>query len=228
MALGYGRTMEAPARATATDAELVVALKRGDEAAFQSLIDAYSSALLRVAMTHVRSRAIAEEVVQDTWMGVIKGLDRFEARSSLKTWIFRILTNNAISRGVRESRSLPFSALAEQEASGSEAVVDDDRFLPADHDEWPHHWALGPTRWPTPEDGLLSGETRTLILRAIEQLPPAQRAVIALRDIEGWPPGEVCEGLGISEGNQRVLLHRARAKVRSVLEAYFGAVEPTT
>ena len=206
--------------------QLVARLKRGDERAFAELISAYSPALLRVAQARVRTRAVAEEVVQETWLAVLHGLDGFEGRSSLKTWIFRILTNIAITRGTRESRCLPFSSLAASEAEPDDAV-DASRFLPADHDRWPHHWALGPTRWQTPEEGLLSGETRDCILRAVESLPPAQRTVITLRDIEGWPSEEVCEALGVSEGNQRVLLHRARSKVRSAVEEYFGAMEVT-
>jgi RNA polymerase sigma-70 factor, ECF subfamily len=211
----------------AREAELIARLRQGDESAFAELISTYSPALLRVAMAHVRTRAVAEEVVQETWLGVLRGLDRFEGRSSLKTWIFRILTNIAITRGVRESRSLPFSSLVEREADEADEPMDPSRFFPADHDRWPHHWALGPTRWETPEEGLLSGETRDCILRAIEELPPAQRTVITLRDIEGWPPEEVCDALGVSAGNQRVLLHRARSKVRTAIEDYFGAVEVT-
>ena len=209
------------------DEQLVARLKRGDESAFAELISAYSPALLRVAQARVRTRAVAEEVVQETWLAVLHGLDGFKGRSSLKTWIFRILTNIAITRGTRESRSIPFSSLAEREAVEPGDPVDATRFLPADHDRWPHHWALGPTRWETPEEGLLSGETRDCILRAVESLPPAQRTVITLRDIEGWPSEEVCEALGVSEGNQRVLLHRARTKVRSAVEEYFGAMEVT-
>jgi RNA polymerase sigma-70 factor (ECF subfamily) len=208
-------------------ADLTARLRQGDEAAFSELIQAYSTSLIRVAMAHVRSRAVAEEVVQETWLAVIRGLDRFEERSSLKTWIFKILTNIAITRGVRESRTVPFSSLAEHEVEAPDEPVDPSRFLPADHDRWPHHWALGPTRWETPEEGLLTGETRDCILRAVEQLPPAQRTVITLRDIEGWPADEVCDALGVSDGNQRVLLHRARGKVRSAVESYFGAVEVT-
>ena len=213
--------------AATDEARLIEALKRGDEAAFKMLIDTYSSSLLRVARAYVGSRAVAEEVVQETWLGVLRGLDRFEGRSSLKTWIFKILTNVASTRATRERRSVPFSSLADREAAEGEAAVDPERFLPADHDRWPHHWALGPTAWPTPEQGLLAAESRELILKAIEELPPAQRTVISLRDIEGWPSEEVCSALEISEGNQRVLLHRARAKVRNALEGYFGAVELT-
>jgi RNA polymerase sigma-70 factor, ECF subfamily len=209
------------------DERLVETLRSGDESAFAALLDTYGSALLRVAMTYTPSRAVAEEVVQETWLGVLKGLERFEGRSSLKTWIFKILTNTASSRGARERRCVPFSALAAREAGRGEAVVDPDRFFAAHHDRWPGHWGLGPTRWETPEAGVLTAEARELVLREIEQLPPAQRTVITLRDIEGWPSDEVCEALEVSEGNQRVLLHRARSKVRSALEGYFGAVEQT-
>ncbi|HEU0023588.1 MAG TPA: sigma-70 family RNA polymerase sigma factor, partial [Thermoleophilaceae bacterium] len=209
------------------EGRLLEALRAGDEAAFVKLVDSYSSSLLRVATIYVGSRAVAEEVVQDTWLGVMRGLDRFEGRASLKTWLFKILTNTAKTRGARERRTVPFSSLADHEAGEGDPAVDAERFLPADNDRWPHHWALGPTRWETPEEGLLSGETRRLILEAIEGLPPAQRAVITLRDIEGWPSEEVREALEVSEANQRVLLHRARSKVRTALEGYFGAVEST-
>ncbi|MBA2629975.1 MAG: sigma-70 family RNA polymerase sigma factor [Thermoleophilaceae bacterium] len=212
---------------TAADARLMKALTDGDEAAFKTLIDTHSSSLLRVARVYVGSRAVAEEVVQETWLGVLRGVERFEGRSSLKTWIFKILTNIASTRAARERRSVPFSSLAAREAADGEAAVDPERFLPADHDRWPHHWALGPTAWQTPEEGLLSAETRELMLQAIADLPPAQQTVISLRDIEGWPSHEVCSALEISEGNQRVLLHRARAKVRNALEGYLGSVEVT-
>jgi RNA polymerase sigma-70 factor, ECF subfamily len=203
---------------------LIESLKAGDERAFARLLDEYSSALFRVAMAHVGTRSVAEEVVQETWLGVINGIDRFQGRSSLKTWIFRILTNTAKTRGQRERRIVPFSALG---PADDEPSVDADRFFPPDHARYPDHWALGPTAWETPEEGLLSAETRELILRAIEALPEAQRAVVTLRDVQGWSPEEVCDALQLSDGNQRVLLHRARTKVRAVLESYFGAVEET-
>ena len=203
---------------------LIESLKAGDERAFAWLLDEYSSALIRVAMTHVGSRAVAEEVVQETWLGVINGIDRFEGRSSLKTWIFRILTNTASTRGARERRMVPFSALAPAEDDDG---VGPERFFPADHARYPNHWAVGPTAWQTPEGGLLSGETRQVILRAIDDLPEAQRAVVTLRDVAGWPPEEVCEALQLSDGNQRVLLHRGRTRIRAALESYFGAVEET-
>jgi RNA polymerase sigma-70 factor, ECF subfamily len=206
------------------EAELLEGLRQGEEGAFATLMASYSSALLRVAMTFVPSRAVAEEVVQETWLGVLNGLDRFEGRSSLKTWIFRILTNIARTRGARERRSIPFSSLAAAEADEGPSL-DPDRFLPPEH-RYPGGWALVPTPWRTPEEGLLAGETRDVILGAIHELPPAQRTVITLRDVEGWPSEEVCDALEVSEGNQRVLLHRARTKVRAALERHFDAVEP--
>jgi RNA polymerase sigma-70 factor, ECF subfamily len=203
---------------------LLAALRRGEERAFSRLVDAYSPMMLRVAMTYVPSRAVAEEVVQETWLGVLRGLERFEERSSLKTWIFKILTNTARTRGQRERRSVPVSSLGGEDEG---PVLDRERFFPANHDRYPGHWSLGPTAWQTPQQDLLAGEARKVILRAIDELPPTQRTVISLRDVEGWPSEEVCEALELSEGNQRVLLHRARTKVRAALEDYFGAVEPT-
>ena len=207
------------------DQELVTALRSGDEATFAALIDAHSAALVRVARTYVPTLEIAEETVQETWIAVMRGIDRFEGRSSLKTWIFRILTNLAMKAGPRERRSLPFSAIAAAEGDGG-PTVDPDRFLPADHERWPGHWASPPTRWPTPEEGLLAGETRAVIAAAIEALPGSQRTVISLRDVEGWSSEEVCEALEISAGNQRVLLHRARGGVRNAIEAYYDSGEP--
>jgi RNA polymerase sigma-70 factor, ECF subfamily len=205
------------------DAEIVAALKRGDQAVFAELVDAYSPGLMRMAMMFVRDRAVAEEVVQETWIAVLRGIDRFEGRSSLKTWIYRILMNTAKTRGQRESRSVPFSAAA----SADEPSVDPDRFLDANH-RYAGGWMLGPSEWQTPEEELLQGETREAILAAIDQLPEAQRAVITMRDVEGFPAEEVAETLGISDGNQRVLLHRARSKVRAAIEAHLGATEPNT
>ena len=206
------------------DERLVAAICRGDEGAFGELVDRHSPAMIRVAQTYVPSRAVAEEVVQETWIAVINGIESFEGRSSLKTWIFRILTNIAMRGGAREKRSVPFAALAAAEDTG-EPSVDPDRFLPADHELFPGHWVVMPARWPTPEEGLLAGETREVILAAIEELPMAQATVISLRDIEGWSSEEVCEALEITAGNQRILLHRARTKVRAAIEEYFGATE---
>jgi RNA polymerase sigma-70 factor (ECF subfamily) len=206
------------------DETLVAALCRGDADAFATLVDRHSPTMIRVAMAYVPTRAAAEEAVQETWIGVMRGIDGFEGRASLKTWIFRILTNVAMRSGARERRSMPFSALADAENTG-EPSVDPDRFLPSDHELFPGHWAIMPARWPTPEEGLLAGETREVIAAAIAELPPAQRTVIALRDVEGWSSEEVCEALEISAGNQRILLHRARSRVRNAIESYYGAVE---
>jgi RNA polymerase sigma-70 factor (ECF subfamily) len=188
------------------DAELVKALREGDEAVFASLMEAYYSALLRVAASHVPSRAVAEEVVQETWLAVLRGIDGFEGRSSLRTWIFRVLTNIASRRGPREHETVPFSSLDGE---------DGPRFDPAGH------WVAGPHPWETPEERTVAGETRDVVLAAIEALPPAQRRVIALRDVEGWPAAETCEALGLGEANQRMLLHRARTKVRAALDRYY-------
>jgi RNA polymerase sigma-70 factor (ECF subfamily) len=201
------------------DAQLVAALRGGDEHAFRQLVRQHHEALVRVALMYVSTRAVAEEVVQETWLAVIRGLDRFEGRSSLKTWIFRILTNIAKTRAQREGRTLPFSALERPDAV-PEPAVGPERFLPPDHARWPGHWAAKPEPWP--EERLLAGETRAVVEHAIEQLPPAQRAVISLRDVEGWSSEETCNALGLSETNQRVLLHRARSKVRQALEDYLS------
>ncbi len=203
----------------AGDAKLVRALCDRDEATFVELTRSYYAAMLRVAQMYVSSRAVAEEVVQETWIGVIRGIDRFEGRSSLKTWIFRILTNTAKARAEREGRAIPFSAL--DPARVPEAAVEADRFLGDEHPQWPGHWASAPASWAAlPEERLLGKETRELVAQAIESLPASQRAVISLRDVEGWDGEEVCNVLGVSETNQRVLLHRARSKVRRELEQY--------
>ncbi len=199
------------------DTQLVEALRAGDEAAFRELVREYQPSLVRVARIYVSTQAAAEEVVQETWLGVLKGLDRFEGRSSLRTWIFRILTNIAKTRAVRDGRTLPFSALQDP-GRVPEAAVDADRFLDPEHPRWPGHWAVRPETWP--EDALLAAETRERLEAAIEGLPASQRAVISLRDIEGWSSEEVRNALDLSETNQRVLLHRARSKVRAALESY--------
>ena len=207
--------------ASADDLYLIEQLRNGNEAAFEALIDRYATAMLRLAMVYVRVWAVAEEVVQETWLAVLESLGRFEGRSSLKTWMFRILTNCAKTRARREGRSIPFSSLADIDIDNSEHAVNPDRFLPADH-QWSGHWISFPSNWQEmPEERLLSQETRARINLAIEAVPPNQREIIILRDIEGWTSEETCTFLGISEVNQRVLLHRARSKVRRVLEKYF-------
>jgi RNA polymerase sigma-70 factor (ECF subfamily) len=194
------------------DAQLVERLRARDEAAFAELVRRYNAPLLRFARMFVSTPAVAEDVVQDTWLGVLNGIDRFEGRSSLKTWIFRILANTAKTRAQREGRSLPFSALGDDE--GFEAAVPRERFTGTGH------WSSPPRGWP--EERLLSAETRALIEREIERLPPNQRAVISLRDVEGWSADDVRNALDLSETNQRVLLHRARSKVRAALERYLA------
>jgi RNA polymerase sigma-70 factor (ECF subfamily) len=195
------------------DAKLVERLRVGDEQAFMELVLSLSPSLLRVARMFVPTAALAEDVVQETWLAVLKGIDGFEGRSSLKTWIFRILTNTAKTRGERERRSVPFSAL-DTEQGGFEPAVERSRFTGTGH------WAVLPRAWP--EDRLLAAETLSVIERAIERLPPNQRVVITLRDVEGWSADEVRNALELSETNQRVLLHRARAKVRRALEQYLS------
>jgi len=199
-----------------TDDELVAALRAGDEDTFRELVREWHSPLLRVARIFTPSRAVAEEVVQETWLRVLGALDRFEGRSSLKTWVFRILVNTAKTRAQREGRTLPFSALHDP-ARVPEPAVDPDRFF-GPEDVHAGGWSAPPR--DLPEERLLAAETRETIAAAIEALPPNQRAVISLRDIEGWSSDEVRNALDLSEVNQRVLLHRARARVRAALEDY--------
>ena len=194
------------------------ALRSGDEEAFLALVRRHQAAMVRVAQIYVSRRDIAEEVVQEAWVGVLRGLERFEGRSSLKTWLFRIVTNLAKTRAVREGRTIPFSALRAPE-SVPEPAVEPERFRRPDDPRWPGHWASKPTEWP--EEQLVENEALERIRNAIDALPDTQRAVITLRDVEGWSAEEVCNALEVSETNQRVLLHRARSKVRGALEQYF-------
>ena len=206
------------------DAALVDALKGRDEAAFVAVVHQYQGPLLRLALVYARTRAVAEEVVQETWLAVIQGIDRFEGRSSFRTWLFRILVNRASTRAAREGRSVPFSSLGGGSTDPAEPAVEPERFLPASHTEWPNHWAVPPRAWgSSPEEEVLRREAVEVVERAISALPPAQREVITLRDAEGWTAEEVCNVLGVSETNQRVLLHRARSRVRRALEQYFDA-----
>jgi RNA polymerase sigma-70 factor (ECF subfamily) len=198
------------------EAGLVEALRRGREEAFLALVRRHQPSMLRVASTFVSSAAVAEEVVQETWLGVLHGLDGFQGRSSLRSWIFGILTNCARSRGAREARSAPFSSFSGPDED--EPAVDPSRFLGADHPRWPGHWASPPEQWA--EEKLANKETLEFVQQAIGGLPPAQKQVITLRDVEGWTSTETCEALGVSEANQRVLLHRARSKVRARVEQF--------
>jgi RNA polymerase sigma-70 factor (ECF subfamily) len=198
---------------------LLAALRSGDEQAFAGLIDRYQASMLRVARSYVATREAAEDVVQETWLAVIKGLDSFEGRSSLKTWVFRILVNRARTRGQREARSQPFSAIAGRD----EPTVDPARFY--DTGRWAGFWSAPPTLHSPAEQQVIASEAGQQILAAIGQLPDSQRIVITLRDIEGLSASEVCDLLDISEANQRVLLHRARTKARSALERYLDSAD---
>jgi RNA polymerase sigma-70 factor, ECF subfamily len=203
--------------ATSAEAELLERLRAGDEQAFELLVARHYATMLAVAQTYVRGRAVAEEVVQETWLAVIEGLDRFEGRSSLKTWILSILVNKAKTRGTREARSVPFAALAPED---DEPAVAPERFR-GPEDGFPGHWRAYPGHWPTsPETAAQDRETLRVAMRAIADLPPAQQTVIRMRDVEGYSSEEVCAALDVSEGNQRVLLHRARSRVRSALERH--------
>jgi RNA polymerase sigma-70 factor (ECF subfamily) len=198
--------------------QMVTAILAGDERAFEALVRRYHEGMVRVATTFVRSRAVAEEVAQETWLAMLRGLAGFEGRSTLRTWLFRILTKRAITRAHTEHRTVPFSALASGE---DEPAVPLDRFLPPDHPAYPGDWAAPPRRWDDiPEARLLARETGAKILGVIDELPATQRAVMILRDVYGLDSAEVCDFLQLSQGNQRVLLHRARSRVRAVLEQY--------
>jgi RNA polymerase sigma-70 factor (ECF subfamily) len=202
-------------------AELLDRLRGGDRATFAELVDAWSPMLLRVARLHVSTHASAEEVVQDTWLAVIRQLDRFEGRSSLRTWVFRILENQARTRGVREARTVPWSFGSG--ADGHEhagATVDRARFR-GPEDRWPGGWTPEgrPTAWePPPEDAAMAAEVRRELRAALDELPERQRTVVELRDVYGLSSDETCERLGLSPGNQRILLHRGRARLRARLE----------
>ncbi len=204
----------------ADDRVLVPALRQGDEAAFAWLLERYSAPLRRLARTYVATDAAADEAVQETWLAVITGVDRFEQRSSLKTWLYGILVNVARSKGVKEHRTVPFASLRTELEHG-EPAVDADRFR-GPRDRFPGHWANPPIPWDElPEDSVVGEETFAAVRAAIKDLPPNQQTVITLRDIEGWVADDVCNALEISETNQRVLLHRARSKVRRALELHF-------
>ena len=206
-----------PGTLAAEEAQLLARLRAGDEHAFEALVARHYSTMLAVAQNYVKTRATAEEVVQEAWLGVLRGIDRFEGRSSLRTWILRILVNTAKTRGAREARSVPFASLAPE---GDEPAVDADRFRGPD-DPFPGHWRAYPGNWQQlPEEALADRETLDVVLATIHDLPSPQRIVITMRDIQGCDSAEVCEALDVSEGNQRVLLHRARSKVRSALERH--------
>jgi RNA polymerase sigma-70 factor (ECF subfamily) len=206
--------------ATATDADAVARLRAGDQAAFRELVAGNHAAMVRFASGYVPSTAVAEEVVQETWIAVIRGIDRFEGRSSLRTWIFRILANQARTRGARERRTVPVSALVAELADAEQPSVPIERFAgPPGRGMW----AQPPARWSDqPEERLLIGATFERFAETVMALPDNQRRVLVLRDVEGWTSEEVCELLELSEVNQRVLLHRARSRLRALLEDELG------
>jgi RNA polymerase sigma-70 factor, ECF subfamily len=191
------------------ESALVDALRAGDEHAFIKLVHEHTPGMRRLALSFVRSHAVADEVVQESWLGVLRGIDRFEGRATLRTWIYRIVANVARTRGAREARSVPLSSFDDPETGAS---VDPERFI-ADG-----HWAAPIEPW----QAVLETEAREVIDRAIAQLPEQQRLVIELRDVQGWSADEVRNVLELSETNERVLLHRARTKVRMALERYDG------
>jgi len=201
------------------EGELIAALRAGDEAAFSRLVSEWSRPMLTLARNFVSTEASAEEVVQETWLAVIKGLDRFEGRSALRTWVYRILVNTAKSRGVKEHRTLPWSSVAGDDAGPS---LDPALFQSAG-EAHPGHWRAAPTAWPDDvavEGSVLAGEVRGKLRTAVDALPDRQRIVLTLRDVLGHSSEEVCQLLEISQANQRVLLHRARTAVRAGLAAY--------
>ena len=197
---------------------LLAALRSGDEQAFRALVAEHQPLLLRLARMYTPSDAVAEEVVQETWLGVLNGLDGFQGRSSLRTWISRILVNVARRRGGREARSLPFSSVTDPDGA---PAVHPERFM---HEgDWVGHWRAFPSDWSSqPEERLLGQEVRAVVDRELSALSPPQREVVTLRDVEGWPADEVGALLEITPGHQRVLLHRGRNRVRAALERYFG------
>lgn len=210
-------TVEAP-YPEAEDARLLTSLRAGHESAFRELVTRHQGPLKRFAVACGARDAVAEEVVQETWLAALEGLDRFEGRSSLRGWLFGIVKNLARKRAVREKRMVPVSSLAPDSTEGP--LVDPARFQ-GDDGCWPNHWAAPPRPWEDPERRLASLEARELLRKAIATLPPRHRIVLGLRDVEGLPPEEVCDLLEISAENQRVLLHRGRTALRKKLEEYF-------
>jgi RNA polymerase sigma-70 factor (ECF subfamily) len=201
------------------ESELLAALRAGDEAAFSRIVSDWSRPMLALARGFVSTEASAEEVVQETWLAVIKGLDRFEGRSALRTWVYRILVNTAKSRGVREHKTLPWSSIAGEDSGPS---LDPALFQGAG-EAYPRHWRAAPSAWPQDvavEGSVLAGEVRGELRNAVDALPDRQRIVITMRDVLGHSSDEVCELLEISQANQRVLLHRARTAVRAGLATY--------
>jgi RNA polymerase sigma-70 factor (ECF subfamily) len=202
--------------ATTAEADLLARLRAGDEQSFEALVASLYGTMLTVARTYVKDRAVAEEVVQEAWLGVIAGLDRFEGRSSLKTWILSIVVNQAKTRGAREARTVPFASLAPEDHA---PAVDPERFR-GPHEQYTGGWRAFPAKWNAADEVVQDRETLRVAMRAIAELPLTQQTVIRMRDVEGYSAEEVCATLDVSEANQRVLLHRARSRVRSALERH--------
>lgn len=209
-------------RSTPNDTDPIAALRAGDERAFTQLVDELSPRMLKMARVYLGTDPAAEDAVQEAWLVVLRSLDRFEGRSTLATWILGIVVNTARARRARDARNRPFSSLAPDDSP----ALGPERFLPADHDRWPGHWAIAPTPWP--DQALETAETQQVIRDTLARLPEAQRAVITLRDIVGCTPEETCNALDLTDTNHRVLLHRARTKLRAALEAAFDATEDLT
>ena len=204
--------------ALSADDATIERLLAGDEATFIMLVEQNQPSMLRIAQMYVASRAVAEEVVQEAWIGILKGLSTFEGRSSLRTWMYKIVTNVAKTRGVREGRSLPFSALA-----GEHDDPIDPSWFQGPDDPFPGGWKTFPDDWRgIPEDRLLGRETLDHISRALDGMPAMQAEVVRLRDVQGWSSGDVCNALDLTETNQRVLLHRGRSRIRRELDAYLS------
>lgn len=208
--------VDRPDPRTRDDGQLVADLLAGDEEAFTALVRREHASMVRYAQQFVSSRATADEVVQDAWMGILRALRRFEGRSSLRCWMYGIVANCAKSRGIRERRSIPLSALTEEDEDDAVAA---DRFFGPDS---PHagRWMSPPEPWA--DDLIAQAETLAVVQAAIERLPGLRRQVISLRDVQGWSAEETCSLLGITDGNQRILLHRARSRVRADLERHFA------
>ena len=217
------QTVAAGSTVTHDDSQLLAAVREGDETAFVTLVERYHPSLQRLARMYIDASSV-DDVVQDTWMGVLHGLPNFEGRASFKTWLFRILVNRARTRAVRNARTIPISSWVQAETEAEEYAVDPTRFRSA-NDPYPGHWLLllKPSVDEMPEERLLAGELDSVVRDALSALPPAQAEVVRLRDVEGLPSEHVCQLLSLTEGNQRVLLHRGRSRIRSALEAYLSA-----
>ena len=194
----------------------------GDEAAFEVLVTRHGGTVLRMARRFSASPEIAEEVAQETWLAVLRGLERFERRSSFRTWLISIALNRARSRRDVEARTTPFSSLAGAEVAAGEHAVEPEHFLLGDDERWPRHWARPVRAWD-PSTELLASESRDMLVTAIAALPPAQQAVVVMRDVRGLTPEETCAALGLTDGNQRVLLHRGRSRLRTALDEYLAS-----